>query len=106
MAEDATRQRKLWPENFDASKPALVRLDLSRLMKEFLESGAPLSCVNRGNSGGRSTYSNKFLSAATVHVCAPGALIVMPFLNGSVFEASMVRTMWNGVMIDGTNCTL
>jgi len=59
-------------------------------MKEFLESGGAIICVNRGDSRGRSTYSNKFLSAVTVHVRTPGALaivIVMPFLNGSVFEA-------------------
>src|SRR5882724_3861021 len=109
MAKDAALWWKLWPENFDTSKPALVRLDLSRPMKEFLESGVPSSCVNRGDSRGRSTYSNKFLSAVTVHVRTPGALaivIVTPFLNGSVFEAGTVRTMWDGVTMDGTNSML
>src|SRR5882724_660076 len=109
MAEDAALRRKLWPENFDASKPALVRLDLSRPMKESLDSGVPLSCVKSGDSGGRSMYSNRLLSAVMAHVRAPGALVIViatPFLNGSVFEAGMVRTMWDGAMMDGTNCTL
>src|SRR5882724_2563346 len=109
MAEDAAPRRKLWPENFDASKPALVRLDLSRPMKEFLDSGVPLSCVKTGNSGGRSMYSNRLLSAVTAHVCTPGALaivIVTPFLKGSVFEASSVRTTWDGTMMDGMNSML
>src|SRR5882724_8289303 len=109
MAEDAAPRRKLWPENFDASKPALVRLDLSRPMKEFLDSGVPSSCVKSGDSGGRSMYSNRLLSAVTAHVRAPGALAIViatPFLNGSVFEASMVRTTWDGAMMDGTHCTL
>src|SRR5882724_4686298 len=78
-------------------------------MKEFLDSSAPLSCVKRGDSGGRLMYSNKLLSAAMVHVHAPGALaivIAMPFLNGSVFEASMVRTTWDSAMMDSMNFTL
>src|SRR5882724_9400300 len=102
-------RQKLWPENFDALKPTLVRLDLSRPMKEFLDSGAPSSCVKRGDSGGRSMYSNKLLSSATVHVHAPGALVIVivtPFVNGSVFEAGTVRTTWDGVMMDGMNCML
>src|SRR5882724_2792265 len=78
-------------------------------MKEFLDSGVLSSCVKSGDSGGRSMYSNRLLSAVTAHVRAPGALaimIAMPFLNGSVFEAGTVRTTWDGVMMDGTNCTL
>src|SRR5882724_6925516 len=109
MAEDAALQRKLWPENFDTSKPALVRLDLSRLMKEFLDSSVPSSCVKSGDSGGCSMYSNRLLSAVTAHVRAPGALAIViatPFLNGSVFEAGTVRTMWDCAMMDSTNCTL
>src|SRR5882724_10843106 len=109
MAEDAALRRKLWPENFDTSKPALVRLDLSRPMKEFLDSGVPSSCVKSGDSGGRLMYSKRLLSAVMAHVRAPGVLaivIVMPFLNGSVFEAGTVRTTWDGPMMDGTNCTL
>src|SRR5882724_10990430 len=78
-------------------------------MKDFLDSDVPSSCTKRGDSGGRSTYSNRLLSAATVHVCAPGALAIViatPFLNGSVFEAGMVRTTWDGATMDGTNSML
>src|SRR5882724_13671048 len=78
-------------------------------MKEFLDSGVLLSCVKSGDSGGRSMYSNRLLSAVKAHVCAPGALAIvipMPFLNGLVFEAGTVRTTWDGAMMDSTNCTL
>src|SRR5882724_1826622 len=109
MAKDAAPRRKLWPENFDTLKHALVRLDLSQPMKEFLDSGMLSSCVKSGDSGGRSMYSNRLLSAVMGHVRAPGALAIViatPSLNGSVFEAGTVRTMWDGAMMDGTNCTL
>ena len=43
-----------------------------------------------------------------MHVCAPGALamvIATLFLNGSIFEEGMVRTICDGAAIDGMNCT-
>ena len=64
-----------------------------------LDNGELSSLENRGDSGGHSQYSNRLLRAATVHVCAPGALailIAMPFLKGSVFDDRTVRMMYEG----------
>src|SRR5882724_6426870 len=78
-------------------------------MKDFLDSGVPLSCTKRGDSGGCSTYLNRLLSAKMAHVRAPGVLAIViatPFLNGSVFEAGTVRTTWDSATMDGMNYTL
>src|SRR5882724_2779180 len=102
-------QQKLWPENFDTLKSAQVRLDLSRPIKDFLDNSVLLSCMKRGDSGGCSTYLNKLLSVATVHVCAPWALAIViatPFLNGSLFETGTVWTMWDSAMVDSMNSML
>src|SRR5882672_11316907 len=71
-----------------------------------LDRGASPSWEKRGASGGRGTYSKRFLSALTAHVRAPGALAMAmdtPFMKGSVFEDGMVRIIWDGNNIEGMN---
>src|SRR5882672_3288384 len=58
-----------------------------------LDKGPSPSWEKRGASGGHGTYSKRFLSALTAHVCAPGTLAMAmdtPFLKGSVFEEGTV----------------
>src|SRR5882672_12613822 len=104
--DDAAPLRKLCPENLEASKPARARFDLTCTMNCPLDRGASPSWEKRGASGGRGTYSKRFLSTLTAHVRAPGALAMAmdtPFLKGSVFEDGTVRIIWDGDDIEGMN---
>ena len=100
---------KLWPENFEALKPALDKPDLTREMKNPQDSGMLSSCTKRGDSGGHLMYSKGLLRAPIVHVCSPRALVILiatSCLNGSIFDEGTVRTTCNGAAMEGMNCML
>src|SRR5882724_709859 len=68
-------------------------------MKNPQDMGVSSSCRNKGDSGGRSTNSNRALRAEMAHVCVPGALAIVmatPFLKGSVLDEGIVMTMCDG----------